>query len=53
MSFNANTLYKAVDIDKLAKECRDAIKGRTTKRPFFIVPVHSQSSQGLTNANDI
>jgi hypothetical protein len=49
MSFNANTLYRAVDIDKLAKECSDAIKGRSNQRPFFIVPTNSQSSkQGLT-----
>lgn len=27
MSFNANTMYKAVDIDQLAKECKDAIAG--------------------------
>jgi hypothetical protein len=38
MSFNANTLYRAVDIDLLAKECSDAIKGRSSKRPFFCVP---------------
>jgi hypothetical protein len=25
MSFNANTIYKAVDVDQLAKECKDAI----------------------------
>lgn len=25
MSFNANTLYRSVDIDEIAKECKDAI----------------------------
>lgn len=25
MSFNANTLYKGVDVEELAKECKDAI----------------------------
>lgn len=27
MSFNANTLYKGVDVEELAKECKDAITG--------------------------
>jgi hypothetical protein len=48
MSFNANTLYRAVDIEKLAKECSDAIKGRSNQRPFFNTHNHSQSSQGRT-----
>ena len=27
MSFNANTLYRGVDVEELAKECKDAITG--------------------------
>jgi hypothetical protein len=33
MSFNANTIYKAVDVDQLAKECKDAI----TQDDVFVV----------------
>lgn len=54
MSFNANTIYKAVDIDKLAKECSDAIRGRTTKRPFFIAKdSQSPPNQGATHVNNV
>ena len=54
MSFNANTLYRAVDIEILAKECSDAIKGRSSKRPFFIAK-DSQSPpyQGASHVNNV
>ena len=29
MSFNANTIYKAVDVDQLTKECKDAITSQS------------------------
>jgi CheY-specific phosphatase CheX len=28
MSFNANTMYKAVDIQEIAEQCKDAISGK-------------------------
>jgi hypothetical protein len=30
MSFNANTQYKAIDLQQLANECRQAIEGRSS-----------------------
>lgn len=55
MSFNANTLYRAVDIEKLAKECSDAIKGRSNQRPFFIAqPIHNHHKDVLNpHANNL
>jgi len=35
MSFNANTIYKAVNIDQVANECKDAI----TQDHVFVVVV--------------
>jgi hypothetical protein len=45
MSFNANTIYKAVDVDKLAKECKDAI----TQDYVFVVVVY-ESMFGIVHS---
>lgn len=43
MSFNANTLYKAVDINDIAKQCSDAI----TPKQVYVVSSFMGDIEGV------